>query len=140
MKVRFTQAARKRCKRRAHARHVLATAIPVSIETSKGEPGWLYFGVDDRDTELEIVAVEGADGCLLVVHVMRSRSEGVDKKRTPPRITTDTPISPDVNLATEEVLLPNGRRLTQEVVDELVEAAHATPGRPLLTAPGTHSL
>ena len=40
---------------------------------------------------------------------------------------------PDVDLEREDVRLPSGRRLTAEVVDELVESARRAKGRPSLT-------
>ncbi|MBK8462396.1 MAG: ribbon-helix-helix protein, CopG family [Nigerium sp.] len=59
-------------------------------------------------------------------------------KRTPPRVTTDTPIGPDVDLTAEVVTTADGHRLTDEVVADLVEQAR-TAGRPSLTAPGERS-
>lgn len=59
-------------------------------------------------------------------------------KRTPPRVTLDTPIGPDVDLAVDEVTTADGHRLTDEVVAGLVEEAR-TAGRPSLTAPGERS-
>lgn len=58
--------------------------------------------------------------------------------RTPPHITLDTPLGRTVDLEVEDIRLPSGARLTDEVVAELVEAAR-TAGRPSLTAPGKHS-
>ena len=49
-------------------------------------------------------------------------------------------LGPDVDLAKEVVILPSGERLTNELVDEIVAAFHASlPGRPSLTSPGTRS-
>ncbi|MGJ3507766.1 hypothetical protein [Enemella sp. A6] len=70
MGLRFTQAARKHRVGRASARHAMANTIPEPITTSRGDQGWLYIGADERGRELEIIAVELADGDLLVVHVM----------------------------------------------------------------------
>ena len=45
-----------------------------------------------------------------------------------------------VDLEKEVVMLPNGVRLTNALVDEIVSGFHASmPGRPSLTAPGTKS-
>lgn len=46
-----------------------------------------------------------------------------------------------MDLARDEVMIPEGKRITQDVVDELLAAAEeARPaGRPSLSAPGVHS-
>lgn len=53
------------------------------------------------------------------------------------------PIGPDVDLETEEIYLPNGQRLTNELAAELAEDAMAhhyrTRGRPSLTGAGEHT-
>lgn len=54
-------------------------------------------------------------------------------KRQPPRITPDTPIGPDVDLAREDIRLADGTRLTQEVADGIVEQARRSSGRPSLS-------
>jgi len=61
--------------------------------------------------------------------------------REAPKVTLDTPIGSDVDLDTEDVRTSTGRRLTDEVVGEFVEAvAEArSAGRPSLSAPGVHS-
>lgn len=42
-----------------------------------------------------------------------------------------TPLGPDVDLATEDVRLPDGSRLTEEIADGIVERVHVRhPGRP----------
>ena len=38
-------------------------------------------------------------------------------ERTPPRITTDTPIGPDVDVDREDIQLADGTRLTEEIAD-----------------------
>lgn len=49
-------------------------------------------------------------------------------------------IEPDVDLEKEVVLLPSGERLTEAVVERIVDEARAAmAGRPSLTAPGTRS-
>lgn len=58
--------------------------------------------------------------------------------RTPPRVTLDTPIGPDVDLVVDEVTTADGQRLTDEVVADLVAEVRAA-GRPSLTAPGERS-
>lgn len=54
-------------------------------------------------------------------------------KRTKPKITSDTPIGEDVDLRRDDVRLPDGTRLTEEVVDDVVEQVRRTGGRPSLT-------
>lgn len=56
----------------------MATVAPSITITPQGNAAWLYVGRDERDRELEIVAVEldsEADGdeVLLVLHVMPTR-------------------------------------------------------------------
>ncbi len=61
--------------------------------------------------------------------------------REAPKITLDTPIGADVDLEAQDVRTNSGRRLTEAVVDEFVQAAaevRAT-GRPSLSSPGVHS-
>lgn len=61
--------------------------------------------------------------------------------RAAPEITLDTPIWAEVDLEAEDVRTNNGRGLTDEVVDEFVEAAteaHVV-GRPSLSASGAHA-
>lgn len=49
-------------------------------------------------------------------------------------------LGPDVDLEKEVVMLPSGERLTNAVVDRIVDEVHAhMAGRPSLTAPGTRS-
>ena len=44
---------------------------------------------------------------------------------------TPSPDSPDVDLETEDIRLPDGSRLTEARVDEIVERVHVRhPGRP----------
>lgn len=52
-------------------------------------------------------------------------------RRNPPKIDLSTPIGPDVDIETSVVRDRRGRRITQEYVDELIEAARK-PGRPSL--------
>jgi len=54
-------------------------------------------------------------------------------KRTPPPVTTTTPIGRDVDLDTEDVRLADGSRLTELAVAEMVEAARGLSGRPSLS-------
>lgn len=44
-------------------------------------------------------------------------------KPTPPHVAADTPIGPDVDLAADEVITPDGHRLSDAVVAELIEQA-----------------
>ncbi|SMO57365.1 CopG family transcriptional regulator [Propioniciclava tarda] len=59
--------------------------------------------------------------------------------RTPPAISLRTPIGRYVDTEKEVVLLPNGERLTEQIIDEIVADVHAQLGRPSLTAPGRRS-
>jgi hypothetical protein len=60
-------------------------------------------------------------------------------KRTPPKITTDTPIGPDVDLEHEDIRLADGTRLTPQVADRLVEEIRRLGGRPSLSGRAAHS-
>jgi len=73
--IRFTQAARKHRVGRGSARYVMARTAPTGVVTEQGNPAWRYVGRDERERELEIVAVElddtaEGDAVLLVIHVM----------------------------------------------------------------------
>jgi len=48
-------------------------------------------------------------------------------------------VGPDVDLDTEVILLPSGRRLTNEVADEIVAEVRRATGRPSLTGTTGHS-
>ena len=52
---------------------------------------------------------------------------------TPPRISGDTPIGHDVDLERDDVRLRDGSRLTDEVVDGIVEQVRRASGRPSLS-------
>jgi predicted HicB family RNase H-like nuclease len=54
-------------------------------------------------------------------------------KRTKPKITSKTPIGKDVDLRHEDVRLPDGTRVTDELVDDIVEEVRRKGGRPSLT-------
>lgn len=54
-------------------------------------------------------------------------------KRKPPKVTTDTPIGPDVDLEREDIRLADGTRLTDEVAAEIAENALRSVGRPSLS-------
>ena len=54
-------------------------------------------------------------------------------KRAKQKIKTDTPIGEDVDLQSEDVRLPDGTRLTEELVDDIVEQVRRKSGRPSLT-------
>lgn len=69
MEVRWTQASRRHRVGRAHARHVMSTAIPTQTNTSSGNQALLWIGLDDRGVELEIVAAVLPD-FYPVIHVM----------------------------------------------------------------------
>jgi hypothetical protein len=67
--VRFTKSARKHRIGKAAAHYVMATAEPESIVSKTGASGFGWRGLDNRDRELEITAIDLPD-CLLVIHVM----------------------------------------------------------------------
>lgn len=46
-------------------------------------------------------------------------------KRTKPKITSERPIGKDVDLQREDVRLPDGTRVTDELVDDIVEEVNA---------------
>lgn len=54
-------------------------------------------------------------------------------KRAKPKITSDTPIGDDVDLRRDDVRLPDGTRLTEALVDDIVEQVRRKGGRPSLT-------
>lgn len=54
-------------------------------------------------------------------------------ERTPPAITTSTPIGKDIDLDRDDVRLADGTRLTNQVAERIVEAARQAGGRPSLT-------
>lgn len=54
-------------------------------------------------------------------------------KRTPPKITSATPVGRDLDLELDDVRLADGTRLTDEVVAEIVEQARRSVGRPSLS-------
>ena len=54
-------------------------------------------------------------------------------KRAKPKITSDSPIGEDVDLRFDDVQLPDGTRVTEELVDDIVEQVRRTGGRPSLT-------
>ena len=61
----------------------MATVAPSVTVTPQGNAAWFYVGRDERDRELEIIAVElgsdaGGDQVLLVAHVMPTRLRGRD--------------------------------------------------------------
>jgi len=75
VEIRFTQAARRHRIGKASVRFVLAHVSTTGVTTSQGSPAWRWVGVDERDRELEIVAVEvqgdqDPEPVLLVLHVM----------------------------------------------------------------------
>lgn len=70
VQVRFTRSARKHRIGRAHALHVLNTTEPtITPATTDASERRTWIGPDDRDLELEIVAIVEPD-YLLVIHVM----------------------------------------------------------------------
>lgn len=69
-RIRFTQSARRHRIGKAHAVYVIENTSPVDIPADGGlDPRRVWVGPDDRDVELEIVAVV-LPAELLVIHVM----------------------------------------------------------------------
>ena len=54
-------------------------------------------------------------------------------ERTFPTVTTNTPIGDDVDLAREDVRLADGTRLTEDVVEQIVDDVRRSAGRPSLS-------
>lgn len=54
-------------------------------------------------------------------------------KRATPKITKETPIGEDVDLEQDDVRLPDGTRLTDHLVDAIVDDVKRKGGRPSLT-------
>jgi predicted HicB family RNase H-like nuclease len=54
-------------------------------------------------------------------------------KRKSPKITLDTPIGPDVDLAKEDLRLADGTRLTDELAEEVADQVLHSVGRPSLS-------
>ena len=52
---------------------------------------------------------------------------------TPPTITTNTPIGPDVDLARDDIRLADGSRLTEELAAGIVDQVRRSSGRPSLS-------
>jgi len=53
----------------------MVRTTPTGVVTEQGNPAWRYVGRDERERELEIIAVEldatpEEDDVLLVIHVM----------------------------------------------------------------------
>jgi predicted HicB family RNase H-like nuclease len=63
----------------------------------------------------------------------------VMSKRTKPKITSERPIGKDVDLQREDVRLPDGTRVTDELVDDIVEEVRRRGGRPSLTGDASMS-
>lgn len=60
-------------------------------------------------------------------------------KRTKPKITNETPIGRDVDLQREDIRLPDGTRVTDDLVDDIVEEVKRKGGRPSLTGDASAS-
>jgi predicted HicB family RNase H-like nuclease len=54
-------------------------------------------------------------------------------ERTPPPITSSTPIGPDVDLDRDDVRLADGTRLTDQKAADIVDEVRRRGGRPSLT-------
>jgi len=60
--------------------------------------------------------------------------------QSPERLPDEVTLGPDLDLEAEEFIGPSGERLTEARAEELVaRLVGPVPGRPSLTAPGTHS-
>ena len=75
------RSARKHRIGRASARHVLATAEPSAVTTTRGTEAWRYTGPDERERELEIIALDvqppdGGQAYLLVIYVIPTQLRG----------------------------------------------------------------
>jgi len=75
LEIRFTKAARKHRVGRASVRNAMASTAPTRTITDWGNIAWLFVGLDERNRELEIIAVEVEreeehEAFLLVIHVM----------------------------------------------------------------------
>ena len=57
----------------------------------------------------------------------------------PPTVTTTTPIGDDVDLAREDLRLADGTRLTEDVVEQIVDDVRRSAGRPSLSGSATTS-
>lgn len=60
-------------------------------------------------------------------------------KRSAPRVTTETPIGPDIDLDREGLRLRSGRRLTSKVAEEIVEEVRGSGGRASPSGDATRS-
>lgn len=59
--------------------------------------------------------------------------------RRPPVVTPDTRIGPDVDLDREDVRLPDGTRLTNDLAEAINEDVRRAAGRPSLSGGRQHS-
>jgi hypothetical protein len=78
VEIRFTKAARKHRIGRASVRNAMASTAPTPTTTDQGNVAWLYVGLDERNRELEIIAVEvereaDHEAFLLVIHAMPTK-------------------------------------------------------------------
>jgi len=84
VRMRMTQAARKRRIGAAHVRHVLESTDAETVTLSSGNQGLRWIGTDDRGDVLEVLGLELTDQrgepYLLITHVMphRYRRKGGD--------------------------------------------------------------
>jgi hypothetical protein len=60
-------------------------------------------------------------------------------RRVSPKITEDTPIGPDVDLDRENIRLPDGTRLTNELAQQIADDVRSRGGRPSLTGAASAS-
>jgi len=54
-------------------------------------------------------------------------------RRSPPLVTDQTPVGPDVDLDRDDIRLPDGTRLTPSLADRIVEQVRQGAGRPSLS-------
>jgi hypothetical protein len=113
---------------------IAMTAANITTDPQTGDMALSWIGLDERGRELEIVAVEKSD-CFLVIHVdAHPLPEG--RPMTKRKIKTG-PIGPDVDLEAEEVYVADGRRLTDQLAEEIAERALARHrGRPSVSGGG----
>jgi hypothetical protein len=81
VEIRFTKAARRHRVGRSSVRYVMAHTQPAPVTTAQGNAAWHYLGTDDRNRELEIIAVEvhaeaKRPAALLVIHVIPTHLRG----------------------------------------------------------------
>ena len=108
------------------------------MQATTGADARRFVGTDERGRELEIIAINVVSPTdeqylLSSTSCHPSQRMTVMSKRTKPKITSERPIGKDVDLQREDVRLPDGTRVTDELVDDIVEEVRRRGGRPSLT-------